>query len=108
MKTQVIGKMSCGCWFMDSTDALQAGTLMTCRNCRKAGYVLSITHQADLTLRRDKPHLRLHYKALHNGQPSEFNWSVEYVRGPAVRARSRTYPHNKAWGALMSAASLWF
>lgn len=55
-----------------------------------------------------KPHLRLHYKATDSGRPTKFNWEVEYVRGPSKRVRRRSYWHDTSWGALVSAATLWF
>lgn len=56
-----------------------------------------------------KPHLRLHYRAAQpDGSATAFQWEVEYMRGPAKRLRRMTYWHDKSWGALMSAATLWF
>lgn len=56
------------------------------------------------------PHLRLHYTpaGAPGNRSGRFPWSVEYVRGTNRRARRETYQYNTAWGALRSAAQLWF
>lgn len=70
-----------------------------CPTCKRALGLLN--HEC-------KPHLRLHYKATDSGRPTKFNWEVEYVRGPSKRVRRRSYWHDTSWGALVSAATLWF
>lgn len=80
------------------------GCIQGCINCAYTGW----RDNVPLDNKLNKPHLRLHYKATDSGRPTKFNWEVEYVRGPSKRARRRSYWHNTSWGALASAATLWF